>query len=58
MVYYLHDLHKQVTKIIICSNAKYKALVDAYHRRVVAKFGDLVWVILTYDKFQWTTTAR
>jgi len=48
----MHGLHKQVTKTITGSNAKYKAMADTYHRRVMAKFGDLVWVIFTHDKFQ------
>ena len=58
MVYYLHGLHKQVTKTITSSNAKYKAPADTYHKRVVAKFGDLVWVIFTHEKFQQATTTR
>jgi hypothetical protein len=30
----------------------YKALADTQHKRVVFEVGDLVWAILTRDRFQ------
>jgi hypothetical protein len=51
MTYYLYGINKQVKKTVTNINAKYKALTDTHYRKVVFEVGDLVWEILTHDKF-------
>jgi hypothetical protein len=51
MTHYLHGIYKKVNETIIYNNAKYKALVDNHRRRMVFEVDDLIWIILTHDRF-------
>jgi hypothetical protein len=45
------SIHKIVQQRIQESNAKYKAAADQHRHQVVLEEGDLVWAILTKDRF-------
>jgi hypothetical protein len=47
----MRSIHKLVQQRIQESNAKYKAVADQHHRQVVFEEGDLVWAVLTKDRF-------
>jgi hypothetical protein len=51
MADYLRGVHDQVKKAIEDSNVKYKAQSDSHRRKVTFEVGDLVWVVLTRDRF-------
>jgi hypothetical protein len=51
MTDYLHNIYEEDKKIITYSNSRFKALSDTHRKRVVFDVGDLVWAILTRDKF-------
>jgi hypothetical protein len=51
MTHYLHGIYKKVNETIIDNNAKYKALVDNHRRRMVFEVDDLIWAILTRNRF-------
>lgn len=48
---YLHGVHEQVKKAIEESNTKYKAQSDSHRCEVTFKVSDLVWAVLTCDRF-------
>lgn len=45
------SVHEQVKNNLEASTAKYKAVVDVHRRDVQFKVGDLVWAVLTKDRF-------
>ena len=51
MVDHLRGIHEQVKQAIHKSNAKYKEQADRHCRRLVFEVGDLVWAVLTRDRF-------
>ncbi|GLT54898.1 hypothetical protein SLA2020_280570 [Shorea laevis] len=51
MADYLRGVHDQVKKAIEDNNATYKAHSDSHRRKVTFEVGDLVWAVLTRDRF-------
>lgn len=51
MANYLRRVHDQVKKAIEDNNNKYKAQSERHRCKVTFKVGDLVWLILTCDRF-------
>ncbi|KAF9661401.1 hypothetical protein SADUNF_Sadunf19G0064900 [Salix dunnii] len=51
MAAHLHGIHTQVHLDIQESNAKYKLRADSHCRQVLLDIVDLVWVVLTRDRF-------
>lgn len=47
----ISSIHKLVQQRIQESNAKYKSAANQHRRRLVFDGGDLVWAILTKDRF-------
>jgi hypothetical protein len=51
MADYLRGVHDRVKKAIEDSNATCKAHSDSHRRKVTFEVGDLVWAVLTRDRF-------
>lgn len=51
MAEHLRSTHDFVKQAIGSSNNKYKAQADAHRRQILFEVSDLVWVVLTRDRF-------
>lgn len=49
------SIHQQVRDNLEAATSKYKAAVDVHRREVQFKVGDLVWVVLTKERFPTST---
>lgn len=58
MTTFMKSIHSQVRAQIERSNVKYKAAGDVHRRRVVFEVGDLVWMVLSKERYPHGTYTK